>query len=321
MTPVDETRDSETEVKAQVREMTAHFLVPRQTAQLFAKLDSASTSLIPAYKPTFSAFRGSMCSAVSTISMPFALVSASVHRSHFQRIYAASRIRALAYDWGADETFAKAESQMREWNASEEGERAIIADICKFLMDSSKNGLDSAAHDLLRQGLVLTWSAFEVLFRDTFETVLNQEPGRIQALMTDSSVRKRFDAQRLPLDILVQHGFDLSTKLGTVLVRQNDFSDLPFIKALYRALFVGDSELNDRLADRLLWTLYQRRNLIVHKNAIVDQLYLDATGETLIVGERLAVIPDDFDRCFDVIVRAGAALMVCLSKRCEPLSG
>ena len=60
--------------------------------------------------------------------------------------------------------------------------------------------------------------AFEVLSRDAFETLLNKNPGNIQALISHPKTRKRFEAEKLPLDTLLHHGFDLSSRLGSVLV-------------------------------------------------------------------------------------------------------
>jgi hypothetical protein len=55
---------------------------------------------------------------------------------------------------------------------------------------------------------------------------LNQPPEDSQALRSG----------QLPLDLLTSYGFDLSARLGKVLVGQQDFSDLPTVKAVFAVL-------------------------------------------------------------------------------------
>jgi hypothetical protein len=301
------------ELDTELREMRRHFLVPPSEEQIFAEFDVASLRLRPEYQTVANAFHHSLSSALSTVAIPFELAAAGVEQSHFQRIHIAARIRARAYDWDDARTHTEAHSGMHEFVHSEEGRNALIKGTCEFLLASLKRGLEAAAHELLQQGLVLVWSAFEVLCRDVFETLLNGDPEKVRVLTRDPTTRRRFEAERLPLGTLIQHGFNLSARLGTVLVGQQDFSDLPTIKAVYGALYPGSSELSEALASRDLWTLYQRRHLVVHRGGVVDKAYLNASGETYTIGTRLIVTPLDFERAVSVVVSAGTALAHSLS--------
>jgi len=98
-----------------------------------------------------------------------------------------------------------------------------------------------------------------------------------------------------------------------VLVGQQDFSDLPTIKAVYAVLYPVSSDLSKALAHRDLWMLYQRRHLIVHRRGIIDQAYLNATGEVHAIGSRLKISPRDFEAAFRVVVSASTALIRSLS--------
>lgn len=244
----------EQDVEVLARDLRTHFLVPPSAEETFAEFDAAAALLRPEYQPIAKAFHHSVASTLSTVAMPFALASASVEQSHFQRFHTAERIRALPLvGEGLDEVrereaSAKAHSHMHDFVQSKDGQNALIRDTCGFLLASLKHGLELAAQELLQQGLVLLWSAFEVLCRDTFETLLNQDPAKARALIGDPTTRKRFEAERLPLDTLAQYGFGLSTKLGTVLVGQQDFSDLRTAKAVYSVLYPGCSDLNQALS-------------------------------------------------------------------------
>src|SRR2546422_1053003 len=153
--------------------MRAHFLVPASSAEIFTELDAAAVPLRAEYQALTKAFRHSLASAISTVAMPFALASASVEQSHFQRIHIAERIRARSLDEDAVQpgedleavrerhAHTKADSRMREFVESEHGRNVLIRDTCGFLLTSLNYGLGPAAQELIQQGLVLAWSAFE----------------------------------------------------------------------------------------------------------------------------------------------------------------
>jgi len=301
--------------KVLIRDLRKHSFVPPSPEGCFADLDAAAASLRPEYRPVVEAFRHSLMSTVSTVSMPFSLASASVEQSHFQRLHTAERIRAddLSTEDQEEAARAKANSRMLDFVQSQDGRQALIRDTCLFLLSSLGLGLERAAQELLEQGLALLWSALEVLCRDTFETTLNAVPAKAKALVDDPTTRNRFEAGRLPLDTLLEYGFDLSGKLGTVLVTQQDFSDLRTIKAVYSVLYPRCADLRQALSHRELWILFQRRHLVVHRRCVIDRPYLEATGETLDVGTHLIVTPNDFERALDVVISSGAVLARSIS--------
>jgi hypothetical protein len=317
--------ETENELDARIRDMRAHFLVPAPTDEVCAGLDACAELLRPEYQAVVKALRHSLASAVSTVAMPFALASASVEQSHFQRIHIAERIRARSLDQDAAQlgedleavrerhALTKANRRMRDFADSQDGRDILIRDTCGFLLAALKHGLEPAAQELIQQGLVLVWSAFEVFCRDAFEALLNAEPARIQALISHPTTRKRFEAERLPLNTLVRYGFDLSSRLGSALVGQQEFSDLQTIKAVFAVLFAGETQLTQALAQRDLWALYQRRHLIVHRRGVIDQSYLGATGEPFAIGTRLVVSPGAFETALSVVVSSGTAVARCLA--------
>jgi hypothetical protein len=303
-----------------MRDMLKHFVIPPSNDQSLNDFDAASNGVRHSYQQVLTAFRHSLSATVSTVTMPFALAYASTEQWHFGRLHIAERIRAqmITEDgvpegetietYREREAHVKAQSSMQDFSKSEDGLNILIGDTCTFLMNGLHHGLEAATKELLQQGLVLLWSAFEVLFRDSFETLLNEAPGNIQTLISHPKTRKRFEAERLPLDTLVQHGFDLSSRLGSVLIAQQDFSDLRTIKAVYSVLFPEGAVLNDALDHRDLWMLFQRRHLIVHRRGVIDQAYLQATGENGAIGTQLTVTPDDFEKALSVVIAAGTAL-------------
>ena len=106
----------------------------------------------------------------------------------------------------------------------------------------------------------------------------------------------------------------------TVLVAQQDFSDLRTIRSVYSVLFPDASTLNEALGHRDLWTFYQLRHLLIHRRGVIDQVYLDNTGATDAIGTRLVVTPKDFEGALTVVVSAGTSLLRSLPSRLPALT-
>lgn len=310
-----------------IREMRDHFLVPPDQNEVFSRLDELIDGLDTKYQALGRSFRHNLNSLLSSVAMPFALASSSVHEIHFQRIHMAERIRARSIDQDAiqpgeiiekvreRESYRKARSRMTDFGESEEGKNAIIQDICGFLLTSLEaGGLKIAARELVQQGIILVWSGFEVLFRDAFELEINFDPSKAALLIQNVSTRKRFDVEKFSLDTLINHKFDLSDKMGTLLVGQQHFSDLPTIKSVFSVLFASSPELTSCLNHSDLWILNQRRHLFVHRRGIVDQTYLDNTSDAVPLGATLEVTPKDFEEHLKHVLETGEALLRCLQK-------
>jgi hypothetical protein len=203
---------------------------------------------------------------------------------------------------------------MQEFSASPDGRDRIAADACGFLLEAlSSPSLSAAAAELLLQGTVLIWSALEVLSRDLFEAVLNADPKRALALMQEPTAKQRLQS-KFTLEELAASGFDLSSSLGSLLSTQQDFSDIRTIKAVMLPALQSDSELEATLSEKTLWVLCQQRHLIVHRRGVVDSRYLQMTGESRQIGQRLVVTPDELEAQIDSVIVAGRALLGTANK-------
>ena len=315
--------DDEVAFEEAVREMRRRFLVPPPPNEVFSRFDGLVDGLNANYQPLAAIFRHNLSSVLSSVSIPFTLAHSAITDRHWQRIHTVERIRSLkigpdrprpGIDKGADEdrereAYKIATWRMKQFEDSGEGQQAVIQDVCTFLLSGVRSDeLKLAASGLIEQGVILIWSAFEVLFRDTFELVLNLDPSKVEFLAEDTTTRKRFEVERFHLDTLINYKFDLSDKLGTVLVGQQDFSDLPLIKSVYSVLFPSAPDLTESLGQPNLWLLYQRRHLFVHRRGIIDQTYLNNTGEPASLGSTLVVTPDEFEEQFNVVLKTGEAL-------------
>jgi hypothetical protein len=298
------------------------FVIPRPPEEVVHALLEISELLDTSINSIALAFVENIESTLSTLTIPFSYSWNIVHNLHRQRLFLAETIRSKLIDPQEGETEDQLEKRqastavsiasrrLREFTESEEGLETLPGEIGWHLLRSIENpDLLVAAQELTRQGVVLTWSAFEVLARDLFIATLNNNPRAVSLLIAPASGKKGFSVPKLDVETLADYDFDLSQNLGTLLSKHEPLNDLTRIKDTYSALFPGRSPLSEALSSRDLWILFQRRNLIVHRRGIVDAKYLDKTGEDKKIGERLLIKPHEIDRHIDSVVAAGTALL------------
>jgi hypothetical protein len=136
-----------------------------------------------------------------------------------------------------------------------------------------------AAQELLRQALVMTWGSLEVLVSDLVRHRVNDDPLLGVALLTSESTRKYFGGKAaLSIDVIAEFGFNLSKRMGDAVFGSRRLDALNVMSDTLKALYPAAEELHRAVSDQELWLLNQRRHLIVHRRALVDRQFLNATG-------------------------------------------
>lgn len=267
------------------------------------------------------AFEQNIASVAQTAGIPFALATAAVHGSHWQRVYSAARIRSLKLDASPSEdkdalearrsaqASQQASIQMKAFLESRDGPEIIAKQTCEFMLDALHSGeLEVAAEELIRQGLVLTWGALETLSRDLFEAILNSEPYLALQILREPTAKNRLPS-KFSVEELAIFGFDLSNSLGSILATQQDFSDIKTIKAVINPTLSRKTVPINELEDPDLWCLCQQRHLIVHRRGVIDSRYIESTRESCRVGDRLKISPERLQAYLEVVVNAGTAML------------
>ena len=297
-TPAQEVRDT--------------FLIPQDIHAATVPLNVIASTADLELRTIAESFAENLKGVVRTLSIPFQYTYSQVHSLHWQRVHMAARIRGGGSPDDEQQAAVDRETAHVKFNEYLKGNgRKLIADevVDRLMQLRSEQESLLAARELSRQGIVLVWSAVEVLARDAFVYLLNRRPQLADQLLADSSNKKRFFTERIDWPVLSSYGFDLSKSLGTYLISKADLSNVPAIRTAYGALFPSAKQLQQTLADIRLWRLSQMRHLIVHRRCVVDQSFIEATGTPLSVGELLWVSPADVEEALDSVLLLGKALV------------
>jgi len=294
---------------AEIHNAQDHFicLVP---SDLWAALDRVQ---LPAnFQPIAKAFRINIESAFQVATIPFTLMFASAVHRRWQAILSAQRIRSLKSDVDvrSREEFAqrtateRLKEDMDRPDFKSINTNEAISTLETTLLDED---FAAASEELLRQIVVMSWSAIEVLANDLLISLLNQRPAVAAKTFASKRFGERF-GKNLPLTALETLGFDLKDKMGGVFQHLAKLDSIEDIREIYGIVF-DSAELSERLKSEELWLLYQRRNLIVHRCSIVDGQYLDKTPESLPLGSKLNVNRDQAEEGLQYVADTGALML------------
>lgn len=280
------------------------------------------------FKAVFAAFGANLRGVLRVATLPYNIQFEAVKRQVFQQLLLEERIKRTTYEEVVDppaENPAEDPSIYKDVAARFHTEYWAGADCQRKLRNVVEERLSdlaevdtvrSAARDILRQCIVLTWAALEVLATDAFVALLNLRPAVASMLTRDENTKKFFPLRDF-VAILEEHSYDVSRKMGNVLVGQRRLDDITVIRAVFRVLFPSE-DVQTLLQDERLWKLNQRRNLIVHRRGIVDRSYLLNTGDTLELGAELAITPPFLKESIELIRDIGVAIGKELSSSTSP---
>lgn len=184
-------------------------------------------------------------------------------------------------------------------------ERLAMVFLGDFVADEMRREVSAR---ILNQCAILAWSALEVLASDLFVRLLNAKPCLAGVLFREERTRQLFRAKDLG-DALEEHGYDLSGRMGQVLLQQSRLDTLGKIKDVYGVLFGDSAALMTALGQPELWRFYKVRNVIVHRGGVVDEQFLRDAGAGLAVGDKFWVGPNEFESFLILAAGVGAELL------------
>jgi len=172
----------------------------------------------------------------------------------------------------------------------------------------------SASDELLLHTHVHAWGAFEALFSDGVRALLNHRPSLGVEILTSDGLKKYLPAKIISIEGIAARGFDVSGKLGDMILEERPLDSLTVMRAIGDVLFKDEADVTRRLNDPALWNAWQRRHLIVHKRAVVDSAFLKKTGEKLDLGSRLKLTGSDLEQTLALIRDVGAVFVCALGR-------
>lgn len=234
-------------------------------------------------------------SVVLAASLPFQLTNDAVCQSMFDRKHIAARIRADDCEGADVKALAFAKTEMANFLASSEGVHFMRDEIVHELDDRlSRANISAAAGELLVQTVVSTWGVFENFARSFIIDFINANPKMAQPILKSPDLKEYFGRPAIDIQVIGEHGFDLTGIMGNVIFHGKKLDSLSVIKKIMSALF-KDKTVTVALGGDL-WSLNQRRHLLVHKRGLVDEEYISQTGDKLVKGDRLTITSADVEK-------------------------
>jgi len=269
----------------------------------YPALDALIESLPEQIRTPVQAFKRNLRATALTATIPCQMAFASLWRRTFELNLLIEQMES------SRNAHVRANEKLKREMSSKRGRKRNVDYILHILsQDLEREETRFAARELIRQCSVQIWSAFEVFASDIFESFLNAKPDLVRRLMQNESIKKLFQLRGIPFEILTEYQFNLSSKMGSLLLEHSPIDTIPSMKAVFGGILPNHKEVAAALSEKNLWLLFQRRHLIVHRRGIVDRRYLAATGEKLSLGTDLVVFPSELQSYMETVLKAGSTI-------------
>lgn len=278
------------------------------------------------------AFISNLRRAETVAAVPYNMAFSAVTRQRFSQILIAERIRQLSDAQPGSELTPEAEARalgiahrkMDEERESDAARKPIprLAESTLSVLESHfrEAQFEDAAQDLILQTLASIWGAFELLANDVVEISLNENPNLAGLLVNENPAKRHFPIKAVSIEFLMDHGFNISGSMGDIILGERRLSSLEAIRDVFSTFAPENSAVHKALGSDILWRLWQRRHVVVHRRGLVDRGYLERTGDTeQSVGQRLMVRSDDIEEAFATVRDAGAAILSWNDPSCDKM--
>ena len=313
------------------KEIKESFIIDFDKDNFEIELGFFDDSFFLEFKGVFSSFKENLMSIISTVTIPEIMAIGKANLEIFNRILTQERILSLKID---DENtfedkqniekqkerglraYQKAKDRFFAERKAEDGKNEFSLITLIFLKDLSDDmSLKSASNNLINQCTLSIWTAFEVFCRDCFIILLNKKSELVEKLSDVPELKQKFNLKTLPVQKLIEFNYDLSNRMGAVLIENFEFSNIETIRSVYKCIFTSEV-LRAKLEINDLWLLFKRRNLLVHKSGVVDKQYLESTSDNLPLNSKLIIKPEEFLKYLELIVDISKDIKKEIEKYC-----
>ena len=172
-------------------------------------------------KPVVAAFRSNLRAAKTVGTLPYRLIRGSVAGRRYDRLQLAELIEgggepnSELYSEQQEHARSRVKDAWRAQEASTEFNQSVVNETLNILYYSLNFPYFSeASHELLRQVVVMIWSAFEVTSNDLGVAIINQRPALSKTVL-QLDIYKQL--RGIPITTLEEFDFDLSQSMGDIL--------------------------------------------------------------------------------------------------------
>jgi len=212
------------------------------------------------------------------------------------------------------EVLPKKNAKVKE--AIDSAEKAFLV-----LLQDDWGGLRSTYEALLFSAAVWIWCSFEVLMKELWELSLNYGGKYISknvvSKLPDLEHGGSIDLLRgryISLDYLAKYGYNISAKLGSVLVSKFDFTSVNGIKEAYSCAFPKSANMRDALDNKGIIGLEATRSVVVHNAGVVDEDFCKKVNASKPeIGKRLQLNSHKLCYYADSSIEAGVSVITAVS--------
>lgn len=190
---------------------------------------------------------------------------------------------------------------------------------------SKDDALHRSLNSVMNTSICSSWTAFECLAGDLWETALNHDPRVLATAILNndggSSEVTGIKGKSIEVFLLNKYNYDIQDKMGTILREKYNFSDARDVKKAYDQAFKFDASKLNFLSD--LHELAQCRHLILHRAGIIDNKFIQKVKTNQSIGDYLEMSPSKVVSMNELVIDRGSQLLQAidswfLSKRKHP---
>lgn len=251
-----------------------------------------------------------------TISLPFNLTQSSVLKRRLQQFHLAELIRGTKTPKRDEKESLEIANKKfeKELGNKDEIKSMTEATLQELRQLINNEDMKPALDEILRQGTVLTWSAFEVFFKNFITQLLNDKPELIIELVNNSKTSSKFQLKKIDLLKLAEFNFNVSESIGTIFFENINFSNLSIIRDILSVVFPNNDLLRKYISESNMWNLNQGRHCIVHNFGNIDSDYINNTVSKAKIGTKLVVTPNELENQLLAIRDTVSALLISVAK-------
>lgn len=300
--------------------MDSNFYLQSKSKHRFDEFDVSSFSDF-SIKVLLETYIENMNEVRALVGSSFKLILHAELREQANRLY--DREKMLSYADGLEHGYSS-DSERINREASEKV-KAVIKDqdlndtqilenvVATLNMLENDDAIKRSNFATLRQSIVAIWSATESLIRDLVAFELNNNCDKAKEFFESDITNPYWTKKSISYDFISNFGFNLSDCLGDIALEINSCNGIGPIRKALSFLYGEESEIYKIVKSSDFYKLYKLRNLIAHRNGVVDERYLSEVGCVENVGDRIVVFPDRFSECFLTSKALATAVYVLLS--------